>query len=189
MPDLRRLKSWPSMEDSPWRQPYLADLTYGEIQRLVDEFVPGPALKILDVGCGRGYLSLELAREGHDVLGIDLDQKMIGQARKTMDTDPNKSERGPLNYQVQDFANWKDSDYKFDMIIFNRVLHHVPKPGKALGKAHRSLRLGGRIICIEYTYDRFDHRSATWFYHVRRVLEQVGWYEGRKKLPKTVVLP
>ncbi len=83
------------MEHSPWRQPYLAYLTFGEIQRLVDEFVPGQGLKILDVGCGRGYLSLELAREGHDVLGIDSDREMIQQAKKTMNTDPYKSERGP----------------------------------------------------------------------------------------------
>src|SRR5712692_605112 len=183
-PDLRRLKSWPSMKHSPWRQPYLADLTYGEIQRLVDEFVPGQGLKILDVGCGRGYLSLELAREGHDVLGIDSDQKMIRQAKKTMDTDPYKSERGPLNYLVQDFTGWKDPDYKFDLVIFGRALHHIPKPGRALGKAHRLLRIGGRIICIEYAYDRFDHRSATWFYHVRKVLEQPGWYKTTRKPPK-----
>lgn len=183
-PDLRRLKSWPSMEHSPWRQPYLADLTFGEIQRLVDEFVPGQRLKILDVGCGRGYLSLELAREGHDVLGIDSDQEMIQQAKKTMNTDPYKSERGPLNYQVQTFSEWKDPDYKFDLIIFSRVLHHIPEPAKALGRAHRLLRIGGRIICIEYAYDRFNRCSATWFYHVRRVLEQAGWYKPKKKLPK-----
>ncbi len=172
------------MENSPWRQPYLADLTFGEIQRLVDEFVPGQGLKILDVGCGRGYLSLELAREGHDVLGIDSDQEMIQQAKKTMNTDPYKSERGPLNYQVQEFTEWKDPDYKFDLVIFSRVLHHITQPEKAPAKAHRLLRIGGRIICVEYAYDRFNRHSATWFYHVRKVLEQAGWYRATRKLPK-----
>src|SRR5213593_1276424 len=93
-PDLRRLKSWPSMGDSPWRQPYLSDMTFGELHRLVDEFVISQGLSILDVGCGWGYLSLELAREGHDVQGIDSSKEMIEVARRTMSSDPYISERG-----------------------------------------------------------------------------------------------
>ncbi len=52
------------MEGSPWRQPYLAELTFGEMFRLVNRLVSGQNLRILEVGCGRGYLSLELARRG-----------------------------------------------------------------------------------------------------------------------------
>ena len=82
------------MKDSPWRQPYLARLTFGEIHNLVDEYIFGRRLRILDVGCGRGWLSLELAREGHDVLGVDSSKEMILNAKRTMDTDPYKNERG-----------------------------------------------------------------------------------------------
>jgi len=92
------------MEGSPWRQPYLAELTFGEMFRLVNKLVSGHKLRILEVGCGRGYLSLELARRGHDLLGIDINEEMVKIAKQTMNTDPYNSERGELEYQVSDFG-------------------------------------------------------------------------------------
>ena len=81
------------MERSPWRQPYLAELTYGEMFRLINRLVSGNKLRILEVGCGRGYLSLELARRGHDLLGIDVNEETIRIAYRTMITDPYNSGR------------------------------------------------------------------------------------------------
>src|SRR5260370_8334044 len=181
-PDLRRLKSWPSEEGSPWRQPYLAELTYGEMFRLVNRLVSGNKVRILEVGCGRGYLSVELGRRGYDLLGIDVNEETIRIAYRTMNTDPYNSGRGSLEYQVSDFAVWNNVDRKFDLVIFNRALHHIPQPTKALEKVRSLLRPKGRIICVEYAYDQFDGRSATWFYYVRRILEQVGWFKSDTKL-------
>src|SRR5437867_4667891 len=99
-PDLRRLKVWPTMESSPWRQPYLADLTYGEMYRLANAFVHGLKVRILEVGCGQGFLSLELARKGHDVLGIDVDEKVVKTARRVMKSNPHKSKRGTVDCEA-----------------------------------------------------------------------------------------
>jgi SAM-dependent methyltransferase len=170
------------MEGSPWRQPYLAELTYGEMFRLISKLVSGNKLSILEVGCGRGYLSLELARRGHDLLGIDVNEETIRIAYQTMNTDPYSSGRGSLEYQVSDFAIWNNADRKFDLVIFNRALHHIPQPAKALEKVRSLLGPEGGIICVEYAYDQFDRRSATWFYHIRRILEQVGWFKSDTKL-------
>ena len=170
------------MEGSPWRQPYLAELTYGELFRLINRLVSGDKLTILEVGCGRGYLSLELARRGHDVLGVDINEDTIRLAYRTMNTDPYTSGRGRLEYEVSDFAVWNSADREFDVVIFNRALHHIPQPAKALKKARSLLGPEGRITCVEYAYDQFDHRSATWFYHIRSILEQVGWFKSDTKL-------
>ena len=183
VPDLRRLKSWPSMEDSPWRQPYLADLTYGELYRLVNEFIIGQGLRALDFGCGTGFLSLELSREGHDVLGLDSDEEGVNIAVRTMNSDPFASERGPLRYECADFTSWDGPEGSFDLVVISRTLHHIPQPEKALDKVHRLLRETGRIICIDFAYDQFDQRTATWLYHVQRSLEQAGWYKPPSKLP------
>jgi 2-polyprenyl-3-methyl-5-hydroxy-6-metoxy-1,4-benzoquinol methylase len=170
------------MEGSPWRQPYLAELTFGEMFRLVNRLVSGQNLRILEVGCGRGYLSLELARRGHDLLGIDVSEETIMIAKQTMTTDPYNSERGKLEYQVSDFASWNSADRKFDLVIFNRSLHHISQPTKVLEKVQSLLRPRGRIICVEYAYDQFDGRSAAWFYHIRRILEQAGWFKSDTKI-------
>jgi len=42
------------MEGSPWRQPYLAELTVGEMFSLVNKLVSGHKLRIVEVGSGRG---------------------------------------------------------------------------------------------------------------------------------------
>jgi len=174
------------MERSPWRQPYLAELTYGEMFRLISRFVSGKKMSILEVGCGRGYLSLELARKGHDLLGIDLNEETIRIAYQTMNTDPYKSGRGKLEYQVSDFAVWNNTEGKFDLVIFNRALHHIPQPARALEKARSLLGPKGRIICVEYAYNQFDSRSAAWFYHIRRVLEQAGWFKSDANLSENL---
>ena len=171
---------------SPWRQPELADLTFGQIYRLVDSFLITRKSRILDIGCGRGFLSLELARKGHDVIGIDSDSKSVKTAKRTMRTDPYKSKRGTLEYQTADFSSWNNQGRVFDVIIFSRVLHHIPKPGKALDKVQCMLSPRGRIICVEYAYDLFDRRSATWFYHIRRILEQARWYASDRRLSDDV---
>ena len=186
IPDLRRLKSWPSIERSPWRKPYLAELTYGEMFNLINGLVSGNNLSILEVGCGRGYLSLELARKGHDLLGIDVNEQAIRIGYQTRNTDPYNSGRGKLEYQVSDFTTWSNTEGRFDLVIFNRVLHHIPQPTKALEKVKRILEPSGRIICVEYAYDRFDPRSATWFYHIQSVLEQAGWFKSDANLSESL---
>src|SRR5580704_556584 len=51
--------------------------------RILDLTLPaGDALEALDIGCGTGFLSLELALRGHLVIGIDFAPSMIAQARK-----------------------------------------------------------------------------------------------------------
>lgn len=182
-PDLRRLKSWPSMEHSPWRQPYLADLTYGELHRLVNEFIPGQGLRILDLGCGTGFLSLELAREGHHVLGLDSDESAIRIAVRTMNSDPFASERGRLEYGRADFSAWDGPEKSYDLVIISRTLHHLRQPGTALAKVDKLLRETGRLVCIDFAYDQFDQRAAKWLAEIRRPLEQPGWYWALDKLP------
>jgi len=182
VPDLRRLKSWPSMEHSPWRQPYLADLTYGELYRLVNEFIIGQGLRVLDLGCGTGFLSLELSREGHDVLGLDSDEDAVNIAVRTMNSDPFASERGPLKYECADFASWDGPDGGFDLVVISRTLHHIPQPEKVLDKVRKLLRETGRLICIDFAYDQFDQRTATWIYQILKPLEKAGWYDRSRKL-------
>jgi len=166
------------MKDSLWRQPYLIELTYADNFRLVEDYIRGRNLKILEVGCGTGFMSLALARMGHDVVGIDLNEKIIHIARRTMETDPYNKTRGRLRYEVADFNKWSDAPGTYDVVLFSRVLHDLPHPRNALARAHRLLENGGRVVCLEYAYDRMDRRAATWLYQIRRALELAGWYSS-----------
>ena len=54
---------------------------------------------MLEIGCGPGYISLELARFGYDVVGIDLSAHCIKIAQDFADLDPHIGERGSLEYK------------------------------------------------------------------------------------------
>ena len=52
--------------------------------------MPLKNLRILDLGCGPGYFSLELARAGFQVVGVDISDKMISIANKNLKSFRNK---------------------------------------------------------------------------------------------------
>jgi 2-polyprenyl-3-methyl-5-hydroxy-6-metoxy-1,4-benzoquinol methylase len=56
--------------------------TIGECDFLEKEFLYDKKLKILDVGCGTGRHSIELAKRGYQITGIDLSESMLKKARE-----------------------------------------------------------------------------------------------------------
>jgi len=166
------------MKDSLWRQPYLIELTYADNFRLVKNSISGQNLRILEVGCGTGFMSLELARMGNDVVGIDPNERIIRVARRTMETDPYSKTRGNLRYEVADFNKWSDDPGTYDIVLFSRVLHDLPHPRKILSRVHHLLKNRGRLVCLEYAHDRMDRRAATWLYQIQRALELTGGYSS-----------
>jgi SAM-dependent methyltransferase len=55
--------------------------THAEVQFLIEHLTLQPGMHLLDVGCGTGRHSIELARRGLNVTGIDLSQGMLQQPR------------------------------------------------------------------------------------------------------------
>src|SRR5688572_3302975 len=81
IPDLRRAVKCEYFYKSFWRDPHYIQLFLGRRAELYLSLLRkygGEGLKILDVGCGAGYFSLELARAGHHVVAIDISE--IGRA-------------------------------------------------------------------------------------------------------------
>ena len=89
-----------------WRDPLFVQLYLG---RIVDEYLSllakhcGPAQRILDVGCGAGYVALELARNGYHVLGIDVSDANIQIARQMLAENPFRDGFGSLRYERTPF--------------------------------------------------------------------------------------
>ena len=174
--DLQRLRNWPSMKGSLWRRASLVKLTHAQNCRLLTESISGRNLNILDVGCGTGCISLELSRMGHDVLGLDRNERMIEIATRTKKTSDSGS--GKLQYEMADFDKWVGTTGAYDVVIFSRVLHDLPDPENALLKAHRLLKSRGRILCLEYAYNMMDKKTAAWLYQIRKPLELQDWYSS-----------
>ena len=81
IPDLRRCGPCDWFYNNPWRRPAYVALDFGEQFELIRDAIVAHApvtvgpRRVLEVGCGPGYLSLELARSGFDVTALDLCQR------------------------------------------------------------------------------------------------------------------
>jgi SAM-dependent methyltransferase len=179
VPDLRRLRPWRSLRDSLWRNPDLVRLTYGELAHVVQTRIGSGLDRVLYVGSGLGYLALELAREGHDVTGVDIDQESVDLATRAAETDPFRDERASLSYEVAEFPGGFRGEGPYDRILFSRVLHHVEDPAAAVTRASELLAPGGRVVCVEFAHDRLGAAGARWMARSRQWLSRSGWWPDR----------
>lgn len=99
----------------------------------------------LDYCCGLGGVSLELARQGAFVYGVDISDKRIRTAEKTLAQNGYASQS---KFYVMDAEKLKfDNDF-FDIIVCSGVLHHLDVQ-IAFPELARVLKPDGKIICME----------------------------------------
>jgi ubiquinone/menaquinone biosynthesis C-methylase UbiE len=105
----------------------------------------GPApRRVLDVGCGTGFLALTFAELGHTVTGIDLSPQMIDRARL-------KAEQASqqIDFSVGDAAALDCADETYDLVVARHVIWNLPDPELGVAEWVRVLRPGGRLALIE----------------------------------------
>ncbi|MDE6735479.1 MAG: class I SAM-dependent methyltransferase [Desulfovibrio sp.] len=102
------------------------------------EFVtPDAQQAILDVGCGTGTLTAELALRAGRVIGIDASPEMIVAARRSFPQ---------LEFLVAD-ALELPFENQFDVVFSNAVFHWLPDHDRLLKNIRRALTPGGRLVC------------------------------------------
>jgi ubiquinone/menaquinone biosynthesis C-methylase UbiE len=102
------------------------------------------ALTALDVGCGTGFLSLELAARGHAVTGIDFAPEMLALAN-----DKAADAGAAIRFEHADAENLPFPAASFDLVITRHVLWTLPHPEAAIDEWKRVLRPGGRLAVID----------------------------------------
>lgn len=100
-------------------------------------------MKVLDIGCSVGTISLYVANKGNEILGIDISENAINIAQ-------NSAELLGIKNASFKAINFLDTDLqeKFDFIICSEILEHLPEDKLALNKIHKLLTRGG-ILCID----------------------------------------
>ena len=156
----------------------MIELSAFDTYQFVKSMLAQPAQTILEVGCGNGYLTLELARDGHAVTGIDLSADSIEVAERSKAAHPDSPGFGHLRYLCTNVNIWQAPDASVDCVIFYRSLHHIGDLLQAMATVKRLLKPGGRIICQDYAYDRFDEQTACWLYQMQRLLFLSGRYDA-----------
>lgn len=112
---------------------------------MIKEMDVRPDKKVLEIGCGTGYVSYYIAgKTGMQVIGSDLCKPFIENAKGNYQL-PN------LSYDTLDFNKASSTvDNRFDYIIGNGILHHLYyNLEEVLGTLKNLLNPGGKIIFME----------------------------------------
>jgi len=193
IPDLRRVTECRYFYNNCWRHPDYVRLDFGEkLDTVLDAICSrfprdtGPVAKILEVGCGPGHISLELARNGYDVTGLDLSSACIEIAWRFAEEDPWQAERGPLRYLCGDFFDHSLlAEKSYDAIVFIGALHHFPDQERVGRQVCGLLRNGGIVIVLEPTRDRMTKGNAAFIHLVRVLLSTSGGLFTEHPIPGT----
>jgi len=109
---------------------------YEKAKGLVELLAPQATERILDMGCGTGALTAEIAGRGAETLGVDWSAEMISQARKKFPT---------LKFEVLDARHLRFS-MEFDAVFSNAVLHWIPEAEQVIAGVAQALKPGGRFV-------------------------------------------
>ncbi len=114
---------------------------------------PRAGERILDLGCGTGHLTAQIAEAGAIVTGVDRSAEMVAAARVAY---PN------LKFEIVDAKNLSYRE-EFDAVFSNATLHWIHEPELVLQGVWNALRPGGRFVAelggkgnIRAMQDAFD---------------------------------
>ena len=141
-------------------------------------------LRVLDLGCGNGYLSRRFAREGAKVVAVDASAPIIDRAR-------GRESREPLGIEYH-LANAARLEFllaeTIDLVASNMALMDIEDADDAVREAGRVLRTGGRFVA-SLSHPCFDQGStSTWlierFYGTVKTWRKIERY--REPFPEEI---
>ncbi|MGZ4754758.1 MAG: class I SAM-dependent methyltransferase [Acidimicrobiia bacterium] len=104
--------------------------------------------KLLEVGCGIGVDSIQLAKCGFDVTAVDLTENALEVAREFA-----KRSGVTIDFRLGNAEGLDFPDETFDAVYSFGVLHHTPDIEKAVEEVHRVLKPGGTAYVMLYARD------------------------------------
>jgi 2-polyprenyl-6-hydroxyphenyl methylase/3-demethylubiquinone-9 3-methyltransferase len=122
-------------------------------------FGSGP-VRVLDVGCGAGFLSNALALRGFAVTGVDA-------SAKSLDTAARHDRTQQVRYRVGDARQLPFPDRSFDVACAMDFLEHVDEPGVVVAEIARILEPGGLFF-----FHTFNRNWLSWLV----VIKGVEWF-------------
>lgn len=115
--------------------------------------------RILDAGCGDGYLSRLLHRQGARVVGVEPAQALIDRARQIEGAQPQG-----ITYLQADLSERPELGSAFDAVVCSMVLMAIPDWRPVMAACVEALVAGGTYI-FSITHPAFEQLRPTWLEH------------------------
>lgn len=104
-----------------------------------------PPLRVADLGCGEGYLTIEASRWASRVVAVDRSRAVLQRARALA------LRRGVSNvvWKRGEIEKLPLRDASVDVALFSQALHHAAHPARAMAEAVRILVPGGHVLVLD----------------------------------------
>ena len=155
-----RAKHWSNgAEDYDWyiKQELQGFKAYRWYELIMEQCEKKEGLRILDCGCGPGFFSVILSKNGNKVTGIDQAEGMLAKARE------NSEAMGVApEFKVMDLEAIDYPDGTFDLILSRNVTWNLSNPDKVYSEWSRLLKEDGVLLIFDSTWYKtlFDEELA-----------------------------
>lgn len=144
-------RAFDNLREAPDVEPY-------ELSNRIHGYESSRGLRVLDYGCGNGYVLSHYARGGATTFGVDLTRAALERARSRF-----QMLGLAANLLQGDGETIPLASEALDVVCSMGVIHHVQNPRPVIGELHRVLRPGGRLILMVYNKNSFRYRVTFWW--------------------------
>ncbi|MDD5454146.1 MAG: class I SAM-dependent methyltransferase [Candidatus Ratteibacteria bacterium] len=120
---------------------------------------------ILEVGTGKGYFAIELAKRGYSFTSVDLSAEEQEFARLNIEYFGLLKQ---VDFKIEDAENLSFKDKSFDVVFAINAIHHFAKPFKAIDEFIRVVKPKGKIVLSDFSEEGF------------KMIDKIHASEGRK---------
>ncbi len=104
-----------------------------------------PPLKVADLGCGEGYLTIEAARWAERVVAVDRSDTVLDRAKGLA----KRRRVSNVTWKRGELDKLPIKDASIDVALLSQALHHAQDPARAIAEAARITAPGGRVLILD----------------------------------------
>ncbi len=104
-----------------------------------------PRVKVADLGCGEGYLTIEAARWASKVIAVDRSPAVLKRAQALA----RRRRLTNIAWKRGELEKLPIADDTIDVALLSQALHHAQQPPRAVAEAARVTAPGGRVLVLD----------------------------------------